>query len=134
MAEEPSNVTWNGFPCGGAYLNPREYSFLRNAVVEKELRTALEIGGGYTSMLLNEQVPKVLSIEAHEGPWLDAARSRGCDVQHVPFNSESRRFDDIRLLHLISERNLYAPYLLFIDSPIGTANREICPPTDGANS
>ena len=124
LAEEPSNVTWNGFPCGGAYLNPSEYSFLRNAVVEKELRTALEIGGGYTSMLLNEQVPKVLSIEAHEGPWLDAARSRGCDVQHVPFNAESRRFDDIRLLHLISERNLYAPDLLFIDSPIGTANRE----------
>ena len=66
----------------------------------------------------------MLSIEAHEGPWLDAARSRGCDVQHVPFNAESRRFDDIRLLHLISERNLYAPDLLFIDSPIGTANRE----------
>jgi hypothetical protein len=124
LSETPSDVRWNGLPCGGAYFNAQEYNFLRSVVRTKKLQSVIEIGGGYTSVLLTNTARKVLSIEAYQGPWLDAAIARGCDVEHVPFIAEARRFDQTRLEQAIQKRKLERPDLLFIDSPNGTTNRD----------
>ena len=123
LAEKPSDVLWNGFPCGGSYLNPQEYDFLRDVVRNNGIATVLEIGGGFSSVLLNQHAQKVLSIEASDGPWLDAALARGCDVEHIPFDPVERRFDEATLAAAIARRGLTTPDLLFIDSPVGTVSR-----------
>ncbi|WP_262296293.1 hypothetical protein [Microvirga sesbaniae] len=124
LSENFSDVRWNGFPCGGAYLNSQEYHFLRSIIRTKKLNSVVEVGGGYTSILLNGAAQTVLSIEAYQGPWLDAAIAKGCDVEHIPFDATTKRFNQARLEKAIRDRNLELPDLLFIDSPIGTANRD----------
>ena len=122
-ASRSSAVVWNGLPCGGAYLDPQEYYWLRSRLRQLSLMSVLEIGAGYTSILLNRFIGHVLSVEAFQGQWLEDARSGGCSVALVPFDHGRRRFDPAGLSAALDAEHLWRPDLLFIDSPAGTANR-----------
>jgi len=98
---------------------------LASEIVGRVRDAALEIGGGYSSVLLNQHVRQVLSIEALDGPWLAAALARGCDVEHVPFDPVELCFDEAKLAAAIASRGLTAPDFLFIDSPVGTTSRRM---------
>ncbi|MCB1498077.1 MAG: hypothetical protein KDJ86_19995 [Bauldia sp.] len=124
LSTAASAVEWNGLPCGAAYFEPDEYHWFRQAIRSVDARSVIEIGAGYTSILLNRIADHVLSIEALDGPWLEDARSKGCDVALVPFDSAERRFDGALLEEAVRSRRLTMPDLLFVDSPNGTANRQ----------
>ena len=124
MSTAPSTVVWNGLPCGAAYFEPQEYYWLRRAIYRIGAQSILEIGAGYTSIVLNKSAKRMLSVEATSGPWLDDALAHGCEVALVPFDPQSRRFDDGTLQAAIEGHKLQAPDLLFVDSPNGTANRQ----------
>ncbi len=72
-------------------------------------------------MLFSMLNVKAISIECTPGPWSRRAMARGCHVIHVPFDADTRSFSTIEL-----QTQLGMPVgvdLLFVDSPIGTANR-----------
>lgn len=117
----PRPYTWNGLQCGGAYLEGDEYRYLREVIERHRVRSVVETGAGETTALFARAGLSGLALEAHEGPWVDRARAAGAESVVVPFDAEARWFDPSRLASVLEGRS--AVDLLFIDSPIGSANR-----------
>ena len=116
--------TWNGLRCGGAYRDPDEYRQIRAIVRRLNIRKVLETGAGETSILFQSLGVKTFSLEYQRGPWVDRAAGRGCACMFVPFNHALRRFSEPELRDRLAEQELSDVDLLFIDSPIGTRNRQ----------
>jgi len=117
-------VIWNGLRCGGAYLDADEYRQIRAIVRRLDIRKVLETGAGETSILFRSLGLGTFSLEYQPGPWADRAAARGCTCMFVPFDHERRRFSDPELRDRLAEQELSDVDLLFIDSPIGTRNRQ----------
>lgn len=122
---DETDCLWNGLPCGGAYLSAIEYWHLRAFIRAVGVQSILEFGAGYTTSLFARMVKSQLAIEAHPGPWLDYARSQGCDTRLVSF-SDSCGFAESELRDGIGAAlSGGGPTMLFLDSPQGTARRAI---------
>jgi uncharacterized protein YcfL len=112
---------WNGLRCGGAYLDADEYSFFADLLERHGIRTAVETGAGETTILLHRAAVRGMALEANPGPWLDRARHHGAACAFVPFEADHLRFEPSALDAALTD--IGPVDLLFIDSPIGTANR-----------
>lgn len=117
-------VTWNGLCCGGAYLDADEYRQIRATVRRLNIRKVLETGAGETSVLFRSLGLATFSLEYQPGPWADRAAARGCTCMFVSFDHKRRRFSETELRDRLAEQRLSDVDLLFIDSPIGTRNRQ----------
>ncbi|MGA3098418.1 MAG: hypothetical protein ABSF25_18345 [Bryobacteraceae bacterium] len=116
--------TWNGLNCGGACLDADEYRHLRAIVRGFNIRKALEIGAGETSVLLQSLGVRTFSLEYQRGPWADRAAASGATCVFVPFDQARQRFSEPELRDRLAEQELSDVDLVFIDSPIGTRNRQ----------
>ncbi len=87
------------------------------------IESVVEVGAGETSILFHRNGCRVISIEWQEGPWVDRARPAS-DVHIVSFDPVTRRFDRSKLGSALSGVRCD---LLFVDSPIGGANRRQVP-------
>jgi hypothetical protein len=116
--------TWNGLRCGGAYLDADEYRQIRAIVRRLNIRKVLETGAGETSILFQSLGLKTFSLEYQRGPWADRAAGSGCTCVFVPFDHEHHQFSEPKLRDRLAEQELSEVDLLFIDSPIGTQNRQ----------
>jgi hypothetical protein len=116
--------TWNGRRCGGAYLDADEYRQIRSIVRGLGIRTVLETGAGETSILFHSLGVKAFSLEYQRGPWADAAAGGGATCLFVPFDHARRRFVEPELGNRLAEFEVSDVDLLFIDSPVGTRNRQ----------
>lgn len=117
----PRPYTWNGLQCGGAYLEGDEYRYLRDVVARHRVRSVVETGAGETTALFARAGLSGLALEAHEGPWVDRARAAGAEAVVVPFDAEARWFDPAAVAVALAGHE--TADLLFVDSPIGSANR-----------
>lgn len=117
----PQPYEWNGLRCGGAYLEGDEYRYLRDVVARHGIRRAIETGAGETTALFTRLGVEVLALEAHDGPWIERARNAGADARLVPFDPGTRQFEAVALDAALADRPPVD--LLFVDSPIGSANR-----------
>lgn len=118
-----SNFLWNGLKCGGAYLSAAEYKELRDFIVRQKIGGILEFGAGYTTTLFNRLVNKQVALEGWNGPWLDFARSSGCDARKVVF-SPGQGFDEGDVKNAVDDiLSLNEKSMIFIDSPPGTESR-----------
>ena len=121
LAVPPSKMTWNGLLCGGAYLLPAEYYFLRSLLTSLAPASVVEFGAGETTHLLGAHAQHVVSLEPFDGPWVGRARDAGTDVLLTPLN-ESGRIDASVLRTAVPAK----VDLLFVDSPNGTLARARC--------
>jgi len=117
-----SDVLWNGLPCGGTCLEGEEYNYLAQLVACAGVRTAVEIGAGESSICLRKRGVESVVLEASRGPWLAQARAAGCRAVHVPFLWDRFEFDPEALASALKDTPEKID-LLFIDSPLATANR-----------
>jgi hypothetical protein len=126
IAFAPPNpeITWNGLLCGGAYLDATEYSQLRSIVRALKIRKVFETGAGETSVLFRSLGIETYSLEYQRGPWSERAARLGCTCLLTPFDHTRRRFVDAELQEELKKHRLSDIDLLFIDSPVGTRNRE----------
>lgn len=124
FANPPPQCTWNGLRCGGPYLDAGEYRQIRRIVRELNIRNVLETGAGETSILFRSLGLRVFSLEYQQGPWADRAAKHGCTCLFVPFDHQQRRFAEPELRNRLAAQKLTDVDLLFIDSPIGTQNRQ----------
>jgi hypothetical protein len=116
--------TWNGLRCGGAYLDADEYRQIRAIVRGLNIRKVLETGAGETSILFQSLGARTFSLEYQQGPWADRAAASGATCIFVPFDHARRRFSEPELRERFAEQKLSDVDLLFIDSPIGTQDRQ----------
>jgi hypothetical protein len=112
---------WRGLECGGAYLDLEEYEAIAALVRECGIETAVETGAGETAILFKMLGVRALSIEYNPGPWVERARSFGCQVAMVPLDPVAHRYSNIELRAAL--RDIQRADLLFVDSPIGTEAR-----------
>ena len=115
---------WNGLCCGGAYLDADEYRRIRAIVRAFNIRKTLETGAGETSILFQNLGVKTFSLEYQQGPWADRAAASGAACVFVPFDHARRRFSEPELRDRLAGQELTDVDLLFIDSPIGTQDRQ----------
>ena len=116
--------TWNGIPCGGSYLDADEYRQIRAIVRELKIQRVLETGAGQTSILFRDLGVTTFSLEYQRGPWMDRAAQHGCACLFVPFDHDRHRFSEPDLGDRLAGQKISKVDLLFIDSPVGTRNRE----------
>jgi len=124
FANPSTGCSWNGFQCGGAYIDAEEYQFLRRIVRALQVRSVVETGAGETSVFFRNLGVKALSIEYQAGPWLERAALHGCDCVHVPFDVKTGMYCEPQLGQCVRSRGITDVDLLLIDSPTGTRNRE----------
>jgi hypothetical protein len=121
LALPPTSTRWNDLACGGAYLEPAEYVFLRDVAQSLPMGSIVETGAGETTLLFSKH-QRTVSIEAFEGPWHTRACESNAEVHLVSFEPEAG-FDDEALIRIISAAGDIS--LLFIDSPSGAPNRRL---------
>ncbi|WP_172198409.1 hypothetical protein [Niveibacterium sp. COAC-50] len=120
-----TGFVWNGLKCGSAYLSAEEYVSLREFIKRQNIESVLEFGAGYTTVLFASLVKTQLAIEGWEGPWLEFARSRGCNAKLVEFVSD-KGFSEYELAEAVAcALSGTGKRLVFIDSPPGKANRAV---------
>jgi hypothetical protein len=119
LAVPPQPVLWNGLLCGGAYLEPSEYAFLRACASAVRGSTTVELGAGESSLILSELADRCISIDPNDGPWLERAVAAGVDAHHIPL--DDGRFEAAAFESVLADCGPID--LLFVDSPNGTQRR-----------
>ncbi len=124
FANPDPGASWNGLRCGNAYLDGQEYSQIRKMIGSLNIGKVFEVGAGETSILFRSLGVDTWSLEYQQGSWLERATQLGCVCLLVPFDNKERCFVDSQLEDQLTAHRLSDIDLLFIDSPVGTQNRQ----------
>ena len=100
-----------GFEYGGGSLTREDWAFLEKSIRENDVKSVLEFGAGFSTVLLNRAGVKVVTYETNQA-WIDKVKriEPKCDVR--PWDGVSS-FDP----------GVFD--MSFVDGPAGGRNREI---------
>ena len=101
-----------GIPWGGGSITYKDWPYMKKIIEDYKVKTVLEFGVGLSSLLMSDEVEKIVSYETNE-KWIKEINSI------APDNLEIKHWDGFEIKEELGQFDL-----AFVDGPAGGENRE----------